>query len=587
MVKFFSEIFYILGRYKKKLPAAILLFLLLSILDILSIGLMIPYVSLLGGGFQESAIFDKYGDIFSVNRQDQIVFFSVLLLVVFLIRLYFVYHVNKIIFLFGNGLLVQIREQLMMYYQYMSYSNFVAINSSDSINTIVALASKTNSVIVSLLRMISEVMIGFAIVLLLFLTDPLMITLLIMLLLIASWVYDSFFKNKIYNYGKAEDEAGEKVFRGVRESLNGLVDIRIFGKESYFLNMVKDGVIIGVLNNLKANLIQIMPRYMLEFFIMSFIVLFVVFNINLGRNINDFLPTIVVFSVASIRLMPIISNISNTILMFRGSNYAVHKVYKDLSRYNHNDKTQMEEKNDIESFESLKFNEICFSYDECEGAPLALHDVSMEIHANETIGIIGESGSGKTTLLNIILGLLRPKSGTIKYNNLPLDSVINEWRNTVSYIPQQVFLMDNTLKCNIALGEYEADIDESKVLNALEKANLLEFSVSLKDGINTYIGESGIRLSGGQRQRIALARSFYFERDILIMDEATSALDNKTERKIIDEVRRMECKKTVIIIAHRLNTVKHCDRIYRMKDGRIIDTGSYKEVVENRGDKFR
>ena len=595
MIKFFSEILYILGDHRKKVPYVIFLFLLLSVLDLLSLGLIAPYVALLMDNempvLENIVFFDQYDNIFFIDTENKIVFFSIVLITIFLIKVCMIYYVNRSIYLFCNGFLVQTRAQLMMYYQYMPYSEFLERNSADVMNNIIVLASKTNTLVLALLRMISDIMTGVAIVLLLFFTDPIMLILLLSLLLTIAWVYDTFFKNKIFDYGKIEDNAGKEVFKGVRESLDGLRDIRIFGKEKYFFNIVKNGVIKGVEGNLKSNLIQVMPRYIFEFFMLSFIILFVIINIYLNRSIDNFLPVVAVFAIASIRIMPVLSGISNGLLAVRGSKYAVHKIYKDLSGKNSREKNQSispQKKYDgiDKSFCYLEFDHVSFSYDGCENQKYALNDVSMKIHKNETIGIIGESGSGKTTLLNIMLGLLCPKNGCVYYNDIPLDSVINKWREKVAYLPQQVFLIDDTLRRNIALGEHENDIIESRVLNAVKKAKLFDYTMSLADGINTYIGESGVRLSGGQRQRIALARSFYFERDVLIMDEATSALDNETEEEIIEEIRCMRHKKTVIIIAHRLSTVRHCDRIYKMKEGKIVDTGSYKEVVQNANNKL-
>ena len=180
----------------------------------------------------------------------------------------------------------------------------------------------------------------------------------------------------------------------------------------------------------------------------------------------------------------------------------------------------------------------------------------------------------------MMLGFLTPQKGVLLYNNEPLKDSLSAWRKQIAYLPQDIFLVDDTLESNIALGIESKNIDSDRVVGAINQAQLSNFLETLPNGIKTNIGEAGLRLSGGQRQRVALARSFYFGRDILIMDEATSALDNETEREIIKETLLLKGKRTIIIIAHRMSTIKHCDRIYHMKEGRVINSGSYDEVVK-------
>ncbi len=193
--------------------------------------------------------------------------------------------------------------------------------------------------------------------------------------------------------------------------------------------------------------------------------------------------------------------------------------------------------------------------------------------------MIGPSGSGKTTLVDLLLGLLEPQAGKLLYNNESFSAAQAEWRSQVAYLPQQVFLFDNTVRCNVALGEDETEVDEARLHEALEQARLSEVVKQLPYGLDTLLGENGVRLSGGQRQRVALARAFYHNRSVLVMDEATSALDNETENEIVEEIERFKGQKTMIVIAHRLSTVLQCDRIYRLENGCIIEVGSPEKLT--------
>ena len=203
----------------------------------------------------------------------------------------------------------------------------------------------------------------------------------------------------------------------------------------------------------------------------------------------------------------------------------------------------------------------------------------MQIHAGESIGFIGPSGSGKTTLLDTLLGLFEPQKGCVEYNGRDIKKDLREWQTQVAYIPQQIFLIDGSLRQNVTLGINENEINETRVFESLRQARLIDLVEKLPQGVNTILGERGIRFSGGQRQRVALARAFYHGRNVLVMDEATSALDNATEQEIVSEIDRLKGTKTIIVIAHRLTTLKHCDRIYELRDGKIVNMGSYNEII--------
>ena len=224
---------------------------------------------------------------------------------------------------------------------------------------------------------------------------------------------------------------------------------------------------------------------------------------------------------------------------------------------------------EFEEFEEFRMENSSFRYENTTKD--VLNNISLVIKKGDSIGLVGPSGSGKTTLLNIILGLIPLDHGKIFVNNKNLKEVTSQWYKQVVYMPQQTFLIDDTVRSNIALGEMDKDIDDDKMNDVIRKASLQSFIESLPEGVHTILGEEGIKISGGQRQRIALARSFYFDRDVLIMDESTSSLDHETEHEIINEVIKLRGKKTMIVVAHRFSTVEHCDRIYHLKDGKLVE----------------
>jgi ABC-type multidrug transport system fused ATPase/permease subunit len=298
----------------------------------------------------------------------------------------------------------------------------------------------------------------------------------------------------------------------------------------------------------------------------------------IGDDLQMLVPTLGMFGVAALRLVPSANMLSVSLVQHRYYRDSISRLYNDVRTLVRGVReTRKYPRESADGFRIFALAHVQFSYPEARRP--ALRDLTLEIRAGDSIGLIGPSGSGKTTLVDLLLGLLVPEIGELLYNEKPLNAVLENWHAQVAYLPQQVFLTDDTMRRNVALGVDDTQIDGARVSEALRQARLEELVHQLPNGIDTIIGERGIRLSGGQRQRVALARAFYHERSVLIMDEATSALDDETEREIIDEIKRLKGRKTIIVIAHRLTTVRYCDRIYRLENGVIVDQGTYEQVV--------
>jgi ABC-type bacteriocin/lantibiotic exporter with double-glycine peptidase domain len=288
------------------------------------------------------------------------------------------------------------------------------------------------------------------------------------------------------------------------------------------------------------------------------------------------------FGIAAVRLAPSASQIMNGISTIRSSINGMEILYNNIndinklsslsnSRLNH---TSSEQKI---NFKTLRLNGVSFSHN--DSSKKTIENIDLEINSGDIIGIMGPSGSGKTTLVDVILGLLKVSSGSIKFNDLNLEEELQSWQGQIAYLPQEVFILDQTLKQNITLTLNDCDIDDKKLEQSIRMAKLEVLVDELPKGMNTIIGEKGIRMSGGQRQRIALARSFYFERKVLIFDEATSALDSETEKEIMNEISQLKGIKTIILIAHRVSTLHICNKVYKLEKGKIINSGTYQEVV--------
>jgi ATP-binding cassette, subfamily B, bacterial PglK len=576
-----KESLYLLGKSKNKLPILILLFLFSSILDLAGIGLIAPYIGLIVNSkdFMQNDIIQFLIAIgLPSQSNDLILTLGVLLILVFFFKTVISIYVNRSILNFCFNIGVNVRSNLMNAYQNMQYSEYIQRNSSEYIYNIQQLSTQYSQLYLqSFLRLVSEGLVGFVILLLLAWTNIYALALLVTLLGGMVFFYDHIFRLKIQRYGEDSNLHSTKMLQAVNEGVEGLKELRILGKEGYFYNILV-GEAKGYANvNIEAGMISAMPRYFLEFILISFVVLLVFSSILLEFDLELLLPVLSMFGVAAMRLAPSANQIINGMTKIRYSYHSVSTLYNDLKGVKLNNNGAINNKKII-AFKALSFENVVYSYPKT--IKPAISNLSIDINSGESIGLIGVSGSGKTTMVDLLLGLLTPDSGEIKFNKDPLVKNLLNWRSQVAYIPQNIFLLDDTLQRNIAI-ESNKDIDGVKLKKAINQAQLAELVGQLPNGVDTILGERGIRLSGGQRQRIALARAFYHDRSILIMDEATSALDNETEKEIVKEIKSLKGKKTLIVIAHRLSTIEHCDCVYKLKDGRIIEKGTYQEVVNH------
>ena len=572
---FIIEILYLLGKDKKIVLKLLISFILLSIFELIGISLIVPYISIIANPSLLNPIFlIKVQSLFHTKDINQLyLILGCILLLVFFLKSVSSILINKSILTFVEKKQLELRSKILTAYQNLDYTEYLNRNSSEYIQVIQSqVATFSNNVLLSSLKMLSEGILVSVILILLAISNGKVLLLLTIIFIFFIFFYDYFFKNKINYYGKQASVAGKKMIQGIQESLEGFKEIKILGKEKFFHEKMVNGAKELSENGVKSQLINTSPRYMMEFVIVFFVVLVVSLNILFNKNVVEIVSTLGLFGVASLRLMPSINLLSNSLSQIRFGRDATKKLYLELlkiEQYHSISDITVKNKSQENIFNELNVKNLSFKYP--NSINYILNDVSFYIKRGESIGIIGASGSGKTTLMDILLGLLKPTNGKIYYNNLDLVDHMLDWRNQIAYLPQNVFLIDSSLMENIALGESIKEIDEDNILVSLEKAQLFQLYKQMQNGLETMLGERGIRLSGGQRQRIALARAFYYKKNILIMDESTSSLDNETERLIVEEIDRFKGQKTIVVIAHRYTTVKKCDRIYKITENGNIE----------------
>jgi len=591
MFDYFSRFFYILSGKKKQLVFLICLFLITSILESFGIGLIGPFIALATNPkfiYQNHLVNEVYTKLAFHSEGEFITLVGLLILGILYFKALLSFNVQRSIFKFGFELQADLRSRLMHAYLAAPYTFHLNQNSAVSIQNIVSETSKfANGILMPILFSTSNVAIVCSLLLLLCVTD-LVATISILIVILTAFSLIYWFKDKIALWGREGTEADIAMIRTINHGLGGLKETRIIGCESYFEKHIAEQAEKFKSTITAFNSFSLLPRYMVETLLFTFIVGFTLTTLLLKQNTQSITATLGVFGMASIRLLPAVSSSLQAFGNIRNTSYVVDKLYlvlKELEQVESSNKlsTSGELVVTNPSHEAMSFEDKIIldkvTYRYPHGSEAALNDISLVINKGKSIGLIGKSGAGKTTLVDVILGLLIPDSGDIKVDGISIVHNIRHWQNLIGYIPQSIFLIDDTIERNIAFGVFDDLIDQQRLDKAIEAAQLTDLVNQLPNGLKTVVGERGTRLSGGQRQRVGIARALYHEREILVLDEATAALDNDTERLVSEAIKSLSGKKTLVIIAHRLSTIEHCDQVYLMEKGQVVKSGSYKEVV--------
>ena len=602
MRKYLSKVWYILKGSRKSLPLLLFVFVLSSVAEALGIGLIGPFLNLASNPDSLHQIPLLKWAYLQLNLQSSNQFILIVGLVigiVFCLKSVLYFLAQKYINSYSFNQKAKLTSRLLKAYLTVPYTFYLRKNSASIINNISnETIWFTYGCLLPLLGGIANLIIVSILLLLLARTD-LRLLLLILAVLLPTFLLFYRLRAQFKQWGKEMVQANEETIQIVNHSLGGLKETRVIGCEAYFQQQIEQQAQIMANATSRFSTFQKVPRIVIETSLVLFLVIFIsVSQLVFEQNIQELIPALAIFAVASMRLIPAISQLVQAMSQMQNRSVTVTQLYLDLKEIEEQKGMSLEpslnltlndlggfknEKNQAMSFvEKVELKEVTYSY---PGASKpAIDRISLSFNKGQSIALIGKSGAGKTTLVDVILGLLQPESGDIRVDDRSIYSNLRSWQNLIGYIPQSIFLIDDTIERNIAFGVPNGLIDRTSVAKAIKAAQLEEMVEQMPEGIKTMVGERGIRLSGGQRQRIGIARALYHEREILVLDEATSALDNETEKLVSDAIRSLAGTKTLIIIAHRLTTVEHCDRIYLLDKGRIVRSGSYQEVVlENAG----
>ncbi len=594
MLQFLSKILYITREDRQPLFATIFLFLFISLLEIFGTGIIGPFIAI---AIDPSLIVTNswlsliYKQLNFESEKQFLILLGIFIIIVFIIKAFASFNAQKAVFQFSNNLKATLSCKLMKAYIEAPYIYHLRINSATLIQNLTNTTDTVSIGVVStFLTFISNSVITLALMLLLIKTNILALGL-IAILLIISFGLLAPMKERLSRWSKETYTSYGEIVRITNHGLGGLKETRIIGCESYFEDQMEEQTQIYAKNSTLASAYGNLPRFVLEPLMSSFLISFTFLFVNFNQDKTQSLTGVLgVFALASVRLLPAVGNLFSGINLMRSNSYALDRLFldlKELERENlltevkaSNFKEQLSIARERQTFpftKEITLEQLTFQYPNTTNK--VLDEISLTIQKGESIGIIGTSGAGKTTLVDVLLGLFTPQPGDIKVDGKSVYQDLRAWQNTIGYVPQSIFLIDDTLAGNIAFGVPHNAIDRSRLNQAIEMAQLSEVVAQLPQGIETIVGERGVLLSGGQRQRVGIARVLYHEREILVFDEATAALDTNTEHLVTEATQALSGSKTIIIIAHRLSTLAHCDRIYQLERGRIIKSGSYQDVV--------
>jgi len=562
--------------------------LLMALLDVIGVASIMPFIAVISDPeaiSHHTKLAWLYHELRFTNQRHFLIFLGFFVLAVLVISNTLSMLTTWLMMKFTYGREFSLSKQLFIQYIRQPYVFFLNRNTSElSKNILSEVITVINRALIPGMQLVAKLIITVFILTLLLLVDPILA--LVMMLMLGGTYIGIYVKVrvKLSDISKRCLNDNQKKYKVVTEALSGIKDIKLLGRENYFIELFSHYAKQHADDEAMGNIIAHLPRYILETIAFSGILIIIIYLLMVKNNIVNAMPLLALYAFASFRLMPAMQQIFTSIAFLRISKEAVNILSRDLQNH------EIDHSPDIIKPSSayplpfqatLELRDIHFAYPNTSKP--VIQALNLTIPANSTIGMVGMTGAGKSTLIDLLLGLLAAQQGDIVVDQIVVtQNNVSQWQKKIGYVPQAIYLADDTVKSNIAFGIANSAIDNHAIQHAAKMANIHHFIVNdLANGYETIIGDRGIRLSGGQRQRLGIARALYHDPDILVLDEATSSLDTITEDVILDTIRGLSRKKTIIIIAHRLTTLTECDMIHVMQDGKIISSGDYQGLLKS------
>jgi ATP-binding cassette, subfamily B, bacterial PglK len=564
--------------------AIILVFLMLIgvILEALGVGLVIPALALMLHG----DIGSRYPIIRPLLRalgnptQPQLLLGAM----IGLVAIYFVKNFYAVFLTwrqtrFAVNMQTNLAQRLFTIYLRQNYAFHLTRNSAQLINNITSEVSVCALVMSNTLSLTTELMVLLGIGALLVTVEPMGALIVVTVLGVAACGFHYALRARVIRWGEARQHHGALGVQHLQQGLGGAKEVKLMGRERDFVAQYAFHNLVAARAGGLQTVVQQLPRLWLELLAVVGMAILVETMLLQGRELTSVVSTVGLFAAAAFRLMPSINRVLSATQSLRYSLPAVDRVCCELKLAT---PEIASEKNGGDCPFEREIDLINITYRYPGASAAALQNLSLTVKKGESVGLIGSSGSGKSTTVDLVLGLLTPSCGQISVDRRDIQTCLRSWQDKIGYVPQSIYLTDDTLRRNIAFGLPSANIDDAAVQRAIKAAQLADFVDSLPMKLETVVGERGVRLSGGQRQRIGVARALYHDPPVLVLDEATSALDFETERGVMEAVSALKGTKTILIIAHRLSTVERCDRLYKIEQGAVVLHGAPAEILANK-----
>jgi ATP-binding cassette, subfamily B, bacterial PglK len=587
------RVFGMLSRASKvQFGGLLVLMFLLSLLEMLGIGLVLPLLGLIINPLSLEKL--PFFGTFLVEKATQdtegfFLTFLVFIVIFFIIKNLAMVGLNYLQFRFISRKISQYTSSLLGFYLRQPYDFHITRNSSELLrNLSVSVPSMFSLVLLPLLILLQETMLVGGAMIILFWAEPIGTLLALTVLALGSIIIFFALRHRMVRWGEELQHLEFKFLQWIQQGLGAFKEAKVMGRENYFDKTFRDVAFRRVRPHVWLRTSSIIPRQFLEAAGIACVLILALWAIRIeGRSVGELLPTLGLFTVAAFRLLPSMNRLVLSFGQLKEGQAAIQNIVNDLADHSFEDMEAAQQFKPVNMLFSseLRMENISYHYPESEGP--ALSNVSLYIKQGESIGLVGPSGAGKSTLVNVILGLLQPMDGKFLVDGINLfkdEDHTRAWQSKIGYVPQKIFLLDDTLSRNIAFGIPDDKIDMERIQAVLLDAHLTDVVAELPEGLDTILGEDGMRLSGGQRQRVGIARALYHDPSVLILDEATSALDNETEKEINRAIDELRGCKTILIIAHRLSTVHQCDRLLFMKRGIIVDEGTFNDLMDSNSD---
>lgn len=478
---------------------------------------------------------------------------------------------------FAFALQAKFSQRLFTGYLRQAYTFHLQRNSAELVRNTMNQVGEITGVVSQGLLLTTEGLLLVGTAALLLAVEPVGAIVVVTTFALASWAFSRATRARLARWGEARQVHERLRLQHLQQGLGGAKDVKLLGRETDFLAQYETHSVGSSRIGEWLATLQAFPRLWLELLAIVELATLVLVMIATGRQVDTLLPTLGLFAAAAFRLMPSVSRVLSAVQIVRVADPVINNLYGEI-KFLEREPAPMRA-NPFPFRDSLCLEGVSFTYPSSEAS--VLRDISLKIPRGSSVGFIGGSGAGKSTLIDVILGLFTPGTGTVAVDGVDIQRNIRGWQDQIGYVPQSIYLTDDTLRRNVAFGLAEDEIDDAAVRRALRAAQLEAFVSGLPDGVETIVGERGIRLSGGQRQRIGIARALYNDPPVLVLDEATSSVDNVTERGLMDSVRALHGEKTILIVAHRLSTVEHCDKLFRLDRGCLLEEGTVSELASS------